>query len=61
MVCWRGLVPLDAFPSGLISSDLTMYMGPRSHVIHFMVRSGTVINFVAHVESDWTEVVDAGV
>ena len=54
-VCWRGLVPLDAFPSGLISPDLTMYMGPRSHVIHFMVRSGTVINFVAHVESDWTE------
>jgi 2-polyprenyl-6-methoxyphenol hydroxylase-like FAD-dependent oxidoreductase len=53
-VCWRGLVPLDAFPSGLISTDLTMYMGPRSHVIHFMVRGGKLVNFVAHVESDWT-------
>jgi len=55
-VCWRGLVPLDAFPPGLISTDLTLYMGPRSHVIHFMVRRGTLINFVAHVETDsWTQ------
>ena len=55
-VCWRGLVPLDAFPPGLISTDLTLYMGPRSHVIHFMVRRGTLVNFVAHVETDsWTQ------
>jgi len=54
-VCWRGLVPIDAFPAGLISTDLTLYMGPRSHVIHFMVRGGKLINFVAHVEtSKWT-------
>jgi 2-polyprenyl-6-methoxyphenol hydroxylase-like FAD-dependent oxidoreductase len=55
-VCWRGLVPIDAFPRGLISTDLTLYMGPRSHVIHFMVRGGKLVNFVAHVESDaWNE------
>ena len=61
-VCWRGLVPLDAFPPGLISTDLTLYMGPRSHVIHFMVRRGTLVNFVAHVETDaWTRrILDAG-
>jgi salicylate hydroxylase len=54
-VCWRGLVPLDKFPPGLISTDLTMYMGPRQHVIHYMVRGGNVVNFVAHVETDaWT-------
>jgi salicylate hydroxylase len=54
-ICWRGLVPLEAFPSGLISTDLTLYMGPHSHVIHFMVRGGKLINFVAHIESDkWT-------
>jgi salicylate hydroxylase len=55
-ICWRGLVPLDAFPPGLISTDLTLYMGPRSHVIHFMVRRGTLVNFVAHVETaSWTQ------
>jgi salicylate hydroxylase len=54
-VCWRGLVPLDAFPLGVISTDLTIYMGPRSHLIHYMVRGGKLVNFVAHVETDaWT-------
>ena len=62
-VCWRGLVPLDALPSGLIGTDLTLYMGPRSHLIHFMVRRGKVVNFVAHVETNsWSgEVLDARV
>jgi salicylate hydroxylase len=54
-VCWRGLVPLDAFPAGVVSRDGTMYMGPRSHVIYYLVRGGELVNFVAHVESDaWT-------
>jgi salicylate hydroxylase len=54
-VCWRGLVPMAALPPGLIGTDLTLYMGPHSHMIHFMVRGGELINFVAHVESDaWT-------
>jgi salicylate hydroxylase len=52
--CWRGLVPLDAFPAGLISSDGTMYMGPNSHIIYYLVRGGKLVNFVAHIESDWT-------
>ena len=31
-------------------------MGPHSHVIHFMVRGGKLVNFVAHVETNaWTE------
>jgi salicylate hydroxylase len=63
-VCWRGLVPLDAFPAGVVSRDGTMYMGPRSHVIYYLVRGGELVNFVAHVESDawagesWTQECD---
>jgi len=54
-ICWRGLVPLDALPPGLVSTDGTMYLGPRSHVIYYMVRGGNVVNFVAHMESEgWT-------
>jgi len=53
--CWRGLVPLDAFPPGVVSRDGTMYMGPRSHVIYYLVRGGQLVNFVAHIESNaWT-------
>ena len=52
--CWRGLVPFDAFPPGVVSQDGTMYMGPRSHVIYYLVRGGELVNFVAHIESNWT-------
>ncbi|HUZ74608.1 MAG TPA: FAD-dependent monooxygenase [Stellaceae bacterium] len=55
-VCWRGLVPFDAVPRGLIASDGTMYMGPHGHVVHYLVRRGEMVNFVAHFDSDaWTE------
>jgi len=54
-VCWRGLVPYDRLPNGAISTDLNLYMAPRRHLIHYMVRRGELVNFVAHVESDsWT-------
>ena len=52
--CWRGLVPFDAFPPGIVSRDGTMYMGPRSHIIYYLVRGGELVNFVAHIDSDWT-------
>lgn len=54
-VCWRGLVPFDAFPPGVVSRDGTMYMGPKSHVIYYLVRRGELVNFVAHMEGHfWT-------
>ncbi len=54
-VCWRGLVPFDAFPPGVVSRDGTMYMGPKSHVIYYLVRRGELVNFVAHMEGhSWT-------
>ena len=54
-VCWRGLVPYDALPSNRVTKDWNLYMGPQRHLIHYMVRRGDVVNFVAHVETDsWT-------
>jgi len=55
-VCWRGLVPYDSVPHDLIGPDSTMYMGPHGHVVHYLVRRGELVNFVAHYDSDaWTE------
>ena len=54
--CWRGLVPLDSLPEGLIGPDGTTWLGPRGHVVHYLVRRGELVNFVAHYETDaWTE------
>ena len=56
-ICWRGLVPVDAVPdTGYGAEDVTAWWGPNGHVVHYPVRRGELINFVAHLNSDaWTE------
>ncbi len=55
-VCWRGLVPVEALPDSLRNPDNTSWWGPNGHVVHYRVRRGELVNFVAHINSDaWTE------
>jgi salicylate hydroxylase len=51
-MCWRGTVPAAALPPGLIAKDVNVWLGPRGHVVHYYVRAGEVVNFVAVTESD---------
>jgi len=54
-ICWRGLVPIDAVPQGLGISDGTAWWGPHGHIVHYPVRRGELMNFVAHHDSAaWT-------
>lgn len=55
-VCWRGLVPVEALGGDTIAPGLTQWWGPHGHVVHYFVRRGELVNFVAHYDSDaWTE------
>ena len=55
-VCWRGLVPVEALPKGSRATEMTSWWGPHGHVVHYRVRRGELVNFVAHYDSDaWTE------
>src|SRR5262245_7685447 len=36
-IVWRGLVPADALPKGLIEPDMTAWMGPKGTVVHYYV------------------------
>jgi 2-polyprenyl-6-methoxyphenol hydroxylase-like FAD-dependent oxidoreductase len=54
-ICWRGLVPTSALPKGLIEPDMTAWFGPRSTVVHYYVRRGEMVNWIAQYESDWRE------
>jgi salicylate hydroxylase len=55
-VCWRGLVPIEYVPADIVSSDGTAWWGPHGHIVHYLVRRGELVNFVAHYDSDaWTE------
>ena len=55
-ICWRGLVPVEAVADTPYGRDMTAWWGPHGHVVHYPVRRGELINFVAHFDSDgWTE------
>jgi salicylate hydroxylase len=55
-MCWRGLVPVERVPPGLIEPASSNWLGPHGHVVHYYVRRGEIVNFVAiHDTDDWTE------
>ena len=55
-VCWRGLVEARRLPPGLVPPEFTLWWGPNGHVVHYYVRRGELLNWVAITEvNEWTE------
>jgi salicylate hydroxylase len=55
-LCYRGLIPAADVPSSVNRKDMTLWMGPHGHIVHYPVRRGELLNVVAHYDSDaWTE------
>ena len=46
-MCWRGLVPAARLPADLVPPASSNWMGPNGHVVHYFVRGGSLVNFVA--------------
>jgi salicylate hydroxylase len=44
---WRGLVEADCLPAGLIPPVAAVWTGAGRHFVHYYVRGGTLVNFVA--------------
>lgn len=45
----RALLPQAGLPDALRSRDVTVWLGPRMHVVHYPVRGGDWLNLVAFV------------
>ncbi|QBR04107.1 FAD-dependent monooxygenase [Paraburkholderia pallida] len=55
-ICWRGMVPVDALPKGHVELASSNWLGPKGHVVHYYVKGGAMVNFVAVYETDeWTQ------
>ena len=55
-MAWRGLAPMERLPERLRRPIGTNWMGPGHHVVHYPLRRGELLNFVAAVETDqWIE------
>jgi salicylate hydroxylase len=55
-MCWRALIPISKLPENHLEPVMNYWMGRRGHVVAYFVRSGTMINLVAVMETDeWVE------
>jgi salicylate hydroxylase len=52
LMAWRGVIPAESLPTGLIRNVGTNWVGPGGHVIHYYLRRGELLNFVGIVERD---------
>lgn len=52
-VAWRGLVPRNAVPT--VSASTQLWVGPGAHMVHYPLRGGDLVNFVAVTTEDWQE------
>jgi salicylate hydroxylase len=51
-VCWRGLVPASALGDTPVAPDMTVWFGPKAHIVHYYVRRGELVNWIATYEAD---------
>lgn len=54
-LAYRALVAQAGLPAHLRSDDVTVWMGPRLHVVHYPVRGGEWLNLIAIVQGDKPE------
>jgi salicylate hydroxylase len=55
-ICYRGLIPAERIAHLGIPVEAQVWMGPDKHFVHYYVRNGELLNFVAVIErDDWTK------
>lgn len=52
---WRATVPAERLPAAAARPVVTVWCGPRNHAVIYMLRGGTLLNFVGCHERDWEE------
>jgi salicylate hydroxylase len=51
---WRGVIPIERLPAGLLRPMGANWVGPGGHVVHYFLRRGELVNFVgARERDDW--------
>jgi salicylate hydroxylase len=52
---WRTLIPAAAAPKSALASAVNLWLGADTHLVHYPVKAGRMINVVAIVGDDWRE------
>jgi salicylate hydroxylase len=55
-VAWRGLVPASGLPESVAAKASVVWIGPDRHIVQYLVRGGTLVNYVAiAAKHEWEE------
>lgn len=55
-IAWRGLVPVNALPAGIVDPPSAINVGPGHVFARYLIRRGSTLNYVAFARRDsWTE------
>ena len=52
---WRALVPADALAPQWRTPMVHLWLGMDSHLVHYPVKGGALINIVAIIDDEWNE------
>jgi salicylate hydroxylase len=52
---WRALVPANDLPAAWREPFINLWLGLDSHLVHYPVKSGALVNIVAIVNDEWRE------
>lgn len=52
---WRALLPAAAAPQALLAPRTGLWLGAGAHFVHYPLRNASVLNAVAIVEDEWTD------
>ena len=55
-VAWRGLVPIERLPAGLVEPESAVWIGPGHFLTRYKIRRGELVNYVGIARAGtWTE------
>ena len=55
---WRALLPAETAPSELLGARTGLWLGAGAHLVHYPLRKASVLNVVAIVEDEWSDLDD---
>lgn len=50
-IAWRGLIPVEDLPAHQRGPEITIWSGPKRHVVEYTIRNGRIKNYVAIANS----------
>ena len=54
-VAFRATVAASELPPTFAAPEVTLRLGARAHLVHYPLRGGSIVNFVATIEAGWRD------